>query len=202
MNIEKMLSSKSFTYATKGIMGAVVGTTILKAVGRPAFIYADKHSDKETKKYTAAKEFLYQMLCLIMTFAMVIPVQMLCFKLSKKYIKLDSLKGIKTYGDFGKVTTDLDELTPKAKAVLNNRTTELTPDEKEEIGLTKGAVELGSFVGSLVGLTIVAPLISHEILHPIMGALGLDKKPASITPLNEHDEEIAAVKKEKETRKA
>lgn len=202
MNIEKMLSSKTFTYTTKGIMGAVVGTTILKAVGRPAFIYADSHTDKETKKYTATKEFLYQMLCLIMTFAMVIPVQMLCFKLSKKYIKgMPSLKGIQTFKDFGKVTKDLDELTPEGKAVLN-RDTELNKDEKEAIGLVKGAVEVGSFLGSLVGLTIVAPLISHEILHPIMNALGFDKKPASITPLNEHDEEIAAVKNEKTSRRA
>ena len=39
--------------------------------------------------------------------------------------------------------------------------------------LAKGSIELSSIIGSVVGLTILAPEISHLILHPIMNALHL-----------------------------
>ena len=43
--------------------------------------------------------------------------------------------------------------------------------------LAKGSIELSSIIGSVVGLTILAPEISHLILHPIMKFLGMDKHP-------------------------
>lgn len=39
----------------------------------------------------------------------------------------------------------------------------------------KGGAELGSLVGSIVGLTIIAPSLGHQILHPIMKAIGMGK---------------------------
>lgn len=41
---------------------------------------------------------------------------------------------------------------------------------------TKGLIELGSFVGSVLGLTVFAPPIAHALTHPIMNAIGLEKK--------------------------
>ena len=38
----------------------------------------------------------------------------------------------------------------------------------------KGGVEMASIAGSVVGLTILAPELSHLILHPIMKALHMD----------------------------
>lgn len=176
-SISNFLSNKGMTYATKGIMGAVVGTTILKAVGRPAFIMADKHSDAETKKYSATKEFLYQVLCLILTFAMVIPTQKLTFARSKKLMQgVKELEKIKTYKDFKLVNKDINELTPEAKTLLGTQEKGLTGHVREKFNLVKGADEMGSFISSIVGLTIVAPLISHKILHPIMHALNMEKK--------------------------
>lgn len=176
-SISNFLSNKGVTYATKGIMGAVVGTTILKAVGRPAFIMADKHSDKDTKKYSATKEFLYQVLCLLLTFAMVIPTQKLTFARSKKLMQgVKELENIKTYKDFKLVNKDINELTSEAKKLLGTQEKGLTGQAREKFNLVKGADEMGSFISSIVGLTIVAPLISHEILHPIMHAIGMEKK--------------------------
>ena len=40
----------------------------------------------------------------------------------------------------------------------------------------KGGIELGSFVGSILGLTIVAPWIGHALTHPILEVLGFNKK--------------------------
>lgn len=190
-SISNFLSSKKVTYATKGIMGAVVGTTVLKAIGRPAFIMADNQSDTGSKKYTAVKEFLYQTLCLGLTFAMVIPTQRLCFNAAKKYMKgFKELENIKTYKDFDIINKDIYEFTPKAKEILKTDKTGLSNEAKKPFNLVKGAVELGSFVSSIVGLTIIAPLISHEILHPLMHAIGMDKKESANPALEELQQPI------------
>ena len=146
MNIAKTLENKTITSLATGMAGTVFVTTGLKAIGRPAFIYADKKSDAETKKYTAGKEFLYQVLCLGLTVAM--------------------LPGFKKGGQML-----AENLVKKQPALL----------EKKET-LIKGGKELGNFVGSILGLTIIAPLISHKILHPVMKALGMDKKEAVKAP--------------------
>lgn len=173
MKVSNALASKKFNYATKGMFAAVVGMTALKAVGRPAFIMADKNSDPETKKYTAVKEALYQILCLGLTFGMVIPGQKLGFNMAKKHLGkfADKIKDLKT---FEKVATDFDELTEDAVKILGQ--SKLDDSEKLILKKVKGGGELGSFVGSILGLTIVAPLIGHKMLHPIMSALGMDKK--------------------------
>ena len=48
--------------------------TGLKAVGRPAFTLIDKNTDKETRKYAASKELLYQLLCFGIYLAIIPPV--------------------------------------------------------------------------------------------------------------------------------
>lgn len=182
-SISNFLSSKKVTYATKGIMGAVVGTTVLKAVGRPTVTMIDKKSDAETKKYTAVKELLYQLLCLGLTFAMVIPAQKLCFKYSKKFLQgSKELEKIKTHSEFNEVCKDVNELTDKAKDILGTNAKGLSADAKKSFNLVKGADELTSFATSILGLTIIAPIISHKILHPIMHSLGMDKKDSKKDP--------------------
>lgn len=175
------LASKNFNYKTKGIMGAVVFTTALRAASRPVVIYKDKKADEETKKYTAGKEFLYQMLSLVLTFAMVNPAKKLGFSFAKKFLKdgkvaAEELKGIKKFDDFEKVNLDLDELTSDAKKILGKGEKEvLSPDSISKLKLVKGSVELFSFVSSIVGLTIIAPALGNVVLHPIMKAVGLTK---------------------------
>lgn len=140
MNIAKALENKTLTSLSSTMAKTVIVTTALKAVGRPAFIYADKKSDAETKKYTAGKEFLYQLLCLGLTLIM--------------------LKGFKKGGQ-------------KLAENLVNKKPDLA---KSKEYILKGGTAMGDLVGSVLGLTIVAPLLSHEILHPIMHALGMEKK--------------------------
>lgn len=173
--IQRGLSNKTFTYATKGIMGAVVFTTILRGTSRPALIMADKKADPETKKYTAGKELLYQGLCLLLTFGMVIPAQILAFKKAKNYMKSPELKDfIKNYGDFKKVNMDIDEFTKKGAEVLGRKENETfkSPDAKSEFKLVKGAMELVSFISSIIGLTIVAPAVGNKIIHPMLKKMG------------------------------
>ena len=43
--------------------------------------------------------------------------------------------------------------------------------------LQKGVIEGGSFVGSIIGLALLAPEISHRLIHPIMRFIGMEQKP-------------------------
>ena len=52
----------------------------------------------------------------------------------------------------------------------------LAQDKPEQFNLVKGVIEFGNIVGSVLGLAILAPEISHLIVHPTMKALGIDKK--------------------------
>ena len=40
----------------------------------------------------------------------------------------------------------------------------------------KGAIELGSTIGSVLGLAILAPQVSHAFIHPALRFLGLEEK--------------------------
>ena len=45
----------------------------------------------------------------------------------------------------------------------------------KQFHVAKGGVEISSIAGSVIGLTVLAPEISHLILHPIMKICGLEK---------------------------
>lgn len=59
---------------------------------------------------------------------------------------------------------------------------ELTDSDKNTLlaekaeHLINGGIEAGSLLGTIIGLTIAAPWIGHQILHPIMHAIGMDTK--------------------------
>ena len=42
--------------------------------------------------------------------------------------------------------------------------------------MVKGAVELGNIAGSVFGLAILAPQVSHAFIHPALRLLGLEKE--------------------------
>ena len=68
-----LISKNGFQNLIQNTTAQVSIETGLKAAGRPAFTLADTHVDKETRKYSAVKELLYQVLCLGIYLA-VIPV--------------------------------------------------------------------------------------------------------------------------------
>ena len=74
--------------------------TGMKALGRPAFILVDNDIDRQTKRYAAMKEFLYQATCLATYMAIVIPIfKNGAFKLAKNNL----LKDEKAFQNFHSV---------------------------------------------------------------------------------------------------
>ena len=91
------ISKSGFQNTIQNTTAQVSIETGLKAFGRPAFTLIDSHADKETRKYSAAKELLYQLLCLGIYLAVIPPVfKKGGFKLAQKVCnKINQNAGLK-----------------------------------------------------------------------------------------------------------
>ena len=58
------------------------------------------------------------------------------------------------------------------------KTEKITKDKINE-DFAKGLTELTSIVGSVTGLAVIAPVISHPLIHPILRTMGLEEKKAN-----------------------
>lgn len=185
------IGSTSFAKFAKSTATTVYLMTAVKAAVRPAFNLADKKSDKDSRKFSATNEFLYQVLCIGFAFAMIPFFERGGMKLAEKQFKnIPELKGLTKL-------SQLDEFqavenakgfglkgfknVSKFKEIYLNKTFDanekkLSEKANKAMHLINGGIETGSLVGSILGLTILAPKIGHEVLHPIMKAIGMDKK--------------------------
>lgn len=189
--ISKVITNPTLVSVAQNTNASVASETVLKSVGRPGFILIDNDIDSATKKYAAAKEFLYQATCLAIYMALVGPVfKNGAFKVAKKFIYkgeegFNKFKGMKEYLAYHKL----------ADKSFTNRTASLSKDHSiykfdhdglredlltqktpEKYPHIKGAIELGSTIGSVLGLAILAPQVSHAFIHPALKFLGMEEK--------------------------
>lgn len=189
--ITNFATNSILTNISQSTTASLLTETTMKAIGRPGFILIDNNIDQKTKRYAAMKEFLYQFTCLAVYMALVVPVfKNGAFKLAKNKIFkneacFQKFKNVKEYTNYHKLAdkdfdsriASLNKGDVSKKDILSDelenylRTTK-TP---EKYPLIKGAVELGSLIGSVFGLAILAPQVSHAIVHPVMKMLGFEK---------------------------
>lgn len=211
------IGSKNFAIkAAKNTAVTVYLMTGVKAVVRPAFNYNDKKADKDSRKFSAVNEGLYQLVCLAIAAGMIPFFEAAGFKMAEKRLGklaesfkgkfaenlknvadikgfegLANVKGIKWNGskkidEFRKLhlqhsfdeahveTVKAAEAAEEAKNATQADNDVILAEKAEH--LLNGGLEAGSLAGSIVGLTIVAPILSHKILHPVMKAIGLGKE--------------------------
>lgn len=213
------ITSNTFQTIAQNTDACVKIETGLKAVGRPAFTLMDKNTDKDTRKYAAVKEFLYQLLCFGIYIAVIPPIfKNGGFKLAQKIFKNEGMPAFKNAKQMlayhhlaymkpeerllpknkkfldlidDKLTNPKDNNTKLIEYLVGNKeknTTGLHKGTMEKQGkmfdLAKGSIELSSIIGSVVGLTILAPEISHLILHPIMNTLDFKEEETNQTSSN------------------
>lgn len=192
--IAGILTNPQFANFAMNTKYTVTTESIFKATGRPAAIMMDKNVDKDTRKYAATKEGLYQLLCLGIYLTM-IPLffKKYGFKIAQKILKNDKdlpkFKDANEYLAYAKLSslpknerkghkllsrisdnlkmTDEDNVTLKQKL--------LNEDKPPEFPVAKGALELSNLVGTVIGLAWIASELSNYILHPIMKGLGFEK---------------------------
>ena len=178
MTIGNLLASPSIYSITQNI-GAQVGIeTGLKAVGRPGFIVLDNNIDPQTKKYSAMKELLFQLTCLAVSLGVVIPVfKKGSFGIARKLFKDEAVfKAFKTSDEFKafRTLTEDKKLEKLAKINQEKGTAFELKDINEHLG--KGAIEVSSIAGSVLGLSALSPMISRPFVRPVLRLLGMDKK--------------------------
>lgn len=189
--ITSALTNSGLTNLVQSTSSSVATETVLKAIGRPGFILIDNDISPDTKKYAAAKEFLYQATCLVIYMALVVPVfKKGAFKYAKNHLfknmpdaGFDKFKDLKTYALYRKLSEktmedrqhilNVNKLQDRFSPAI--RTELLTKDDPEKFSKIKGSIELGSLIGSVLGLAILAPQVSHAFIHPALRMLGLEK---------------------------
>ncbi len=204
--VAKFLTSPSLNNITSNTNSQVMMETTLKSIGRPGFILIDNDIDSDTKKYAAAKEFLYQATCLLVYAALVVPVfKRGAFKIAQKVFnksEIGNFRSLKQYDRYLKLCDSslnnrLKTLGKEIKGVYKtdadgNKVKKLVRDDYDAIAVSelekenpnrftdlKGAIEFGNIVGSVFGLAILAPQFSHVFIHPALKFLGLEKSAES-----------------------
>ncbi len=194
--IKNVLTSSQLANIAQNTTQSVASETVLKSIGRPGFILIDKDIDSDTKQYAAAKEFLYQATCLGVYMALIVPIfKKGGFKFAKNVIfknkeGFEHFKDVKEYMHYRKLadnpslnnrlkTLEKERVTDKTKIKDKYNDTliaELNKEKPEKFAYVKGAVELSNIIGSVLGLAILAPQVSHAFIHPALRLLGLEEK--------------------------
>ena len=145
--------------------------TTLKASFRPTFIYCDKHANKQSKKYAATKEFLYQTFCLGLYLSLIKPFKNKTYDiLSKKLAAKDpeDKRKLDLYNAFQEKIKQAKDKTSKRQ--LEDRFTHLLHTNKD-YHFGKGVKELSSILSTVFILALCAPITSQIVLHPVMDLL-------------------------------
>lgn len=176
--IQNLISNPTLYNMTQSTVTQVTTETCLKAVGRPAFILGDKQIDSQTKKFSATKEFLYQLTCLGIYLSMIHQFKKASFSIGRKLFKDEAVfKAFKHPGEFMEYYK-MDEAAKSKKLEEINKTLKSGDKfvkEKLNINLGKGIIESCSIFGTVVGLAILAPVVSHPLIHPILKAFGMEQ---------------------------
>lgn len=190
-SIANALSNSNLVNLTQNTAARVSIETTLKSIGRPGFILIDNDIAPETKKYAATKEFLYQAICLGVYLALIPPIfKSGSFKLGKKMFgkthpEFFKFKDSKEFLEYHKYANrNLNDRKASLSKIKSHNKFEhdglkedlLSNENPEKYSLIKGCIEAGTFIGSILGLAIVAPEISHYTVHPIMKLIGLEDK--------------------------
>ncbi len=168
INIRKVVANHKAAEFAKNTVCAIAVETTLKASGRPAFIYYDKHANKQSKKYAATKELLYQSFCLGLYLGLINKFKNIAYKhISKKFAASDpeDKRKLDLYDNFQAKIKNAKDKASKKK--LEEQFTHLLHTNKD-YHFGKGVKEFSSIVATVFILALCAPILSQIILHPVM----------------------------------
>lgn len=176
INIRKTATNPKFAEFARNTVCAISVETTLKATGRPAFIYYDKHANKQSKKYAATKEFLYQSFCLGLYLSLINKFKNKTYKILSKHFadkNPEDKRKLELYDNFQAKIKEAKDKEPKA--LLEKQFNRLLHTNKD-YHFGKGVKEVSSIISTVIILALCAPISSQIILHPVMDMIF--KKPS------------------------
>ena len=164
--------------------------TTLKAIGRPAAILVDKDISPDTKQYAASKEFLYQATCLLTFLGIIVPLfrkggfqlaKKVLFKDKPEFQKFENVKEFDHYMKLTKKSIEDRRLTLQKEKVKDKYHPDVrkdleTNENPETYPLIVSTIGVFNLMGSVLGLAVLAPQVSHMFIHPALRLLGLEEK--------------------------
>ncbi len=188
IRLRKVLANPNAADFAQNTVCAIAVETTLKAAGRPAFIYYDKHANEQSKKYAATKELLYQTFCLGLFLGFIKPVKNKVYKLMSNWQAKKSPENKRKIDLYDSFQSKIDAATDKTqKRNLRRKLTHLL-HTNPDYHYGKGLKELSSIVSTVFILALCAPILSQLILHPVMDMIFGKKqehKQAQKTDLNQ-----------------
>ena len=183
IRLRKVLANPKVASFAQNTVCAIAVETTLKATGRPAFIYYDKHANEQSKKYAATKELLYQTFCLGLFLGFIKPVKAKVYTAMSKWQAAKSPENKRKIDLYDSFQAKINNAATKTeKDVLERKFTHLLHTNKE-YRFGKGLKELSSIASTVFILALCAPILSQIILHPVMNLIfgKKNKKPTQIT---------------------
>ena len=164
--------------------------TTLKAIGRPAAILVDKDISPDTKQYAASKEFLYQATRLLTFLGLIVPLyrkggfqlaKKVLFKDKPEFQKFENVKEFEHYMKLTKKSIEDRRLTLQKEKVKDKYHPDVrkdleTNENPETYPLIVSTIGVFNLMGSVLGLAVLAPQVSHMFIHPALRLLGLEEK--------------------------
>lgn len=133
----------------------VAGLIISNAAFRPLFTLADPNVKPNAKRYSAAREFFHQVLCLVAHFGLAGIFKRIGFDLGKKIIgNKNGFEHFKNYKEVVKFTKDGGNLIKQFPKV-------------------NGSIIVGSTLGAIMALAVIAPKVNNILLPHILDFLGI-----------------------------
>ncbi len=191
--INNILTSPGIYSVTQNTAAQVGIETGLKAVGRPGFIVLDNNIDPQTKKYSAMKELLFQLTCLVVSLGVVVPIfKKGSFNIARKIFKNEPVFKVFEKSDEFKVFRSMskEDKLKKLEELNKSHSTDYKLEDINE-NLAKGTIEVSSIAGSMLGLSALSPMVSRPFVRPVLKMCGLDKSEAK--PENEKKKSLDTV---------
>lgn len=194
-SVSKFITNPTLVNLAQNTDASVATKTVVNSIGRPGFILVDKNIDLETKKFAATKEFLYQATSLLLYIAMIVPLfKKGGFKIAKKHI-FKNTEGFEHFKDFDEymhyrklagntninnrlqtLEKEIPKKNCKVKDMYNDTLlAELHKEKPDQFNSVKGAVDFCNIIGSVVGLSLLAPNVSQALIRPVLKLFGMDK---------------------------
>ena len=168
IKIRKVLANPKAAEFAQNTVCAIAVETTLKAAGRPAFIYYDKHANEQSKKYAATKELLYQTFCLGLFLGFIKPVKNFVYgKLSNWQAKKNP-ENKRKIDMFNAFQSQIDNAPNKVKENSLRRKLNHLLHTNSNYHFGKGLKEFSSIASTVFILALCAPILSQIILHPVM----------------------------------